>query len=49
MLNIKKEVYKDVVINLGNCNMFVEYYEKNIENLDKSIFGLFVMVCCSEL
>ncbi|TMO39569.1 diguanylate phosphodiesterase [Pseudoalteromonas sp. S4389] len=48
-LNIKKEAYKDVVTNLGNRNMFVEYYEKNIENSDKSTFGSLAMVRCSEL
>ncbi|WP_286257871.1 EAL domain-containing protein [Pseudoalteromonas apostichopi] len=48
-LNIKKEAYKDVVTNLGNRNMFVEYYEKNIENAEKSTFGSLAMVRCSEL
>ncbi|MFY8283471.1 EAL domain-containing protein [Pseudoalteromonas sp. SSMSWG5] len=48
-LNIKKEAYKDIVTNLGNRNMFVEYYEKNIENSDKSTFGSLAMVRCSEL
>ncbi len=48
-LSIKKEAYKDVVTNLGNRNMFVEYYEKNIENAEKSTFGALAMVRCSEL
>lgn len=48
-LNIKKEAYKDVVTNLGNRNMFVEYYEKHIENAEKSTFGSLAMVRCSEL
>ncbi|WP_370317930.1 EAL domain-containing protein, partial [Pseudoalteromonas sp.] len=48
-LSIKKEAYKDVVTNLGNRNMFVEYYEKNIENAEKSTFGSLAMVRCSEL
>lgn len=48
-LSIKKEAYKDIVTNLGNRNMFVEYYEKNIENAEKSTFGSLAMVRCSEL
>ncbi|MDI4652386.1 MULTISPECIES: EAL domain-containing protein [Pseudoalteromonas] len=48
-LSIKKEAYKDVVTNLGNRNMFVEYYEKHIENAEKSTFGSLAMVRCSEL
>lgn len=48
-MSIKQEAYKDVITNLGNRNMFVEYYEKNIENADKSTFGSLAMVRCSEL
>ena len=47
--NIKHEAYKDVITALGNRNMFVEYYEKNIENTEKSTFGALAMVRCSEL
>jgi diguanylate cyclase (GGDEF)-like protein len=46
---IKHEAYKDVITALGNRNMFVEYYEKNIENTEKSTFGALAMVRCSEL
>jgi diguanylate cyclase (GGDEF)-like protein len=48
-LSIKHEAYKDVVTSLGNRNMFVEYYEKHIENTDKSTFGSLALVRCSEL
>ena len=47
--DIKHEAYKDVITALGNRNMFVEYYEKNIENTEKSTFGALAMVRCSEL
>ncbi|WP_404340484.1 EAL domain-containing protein [Pseudoalteromonas mariniglutinosa] len=47
--SIKKEAYKDVVTALGNRNMFVEYYEKHIENTEKSTFGSLAMIRCSEL
>lgn len=47
--SIKQEAYKDIVTELGNRNMFVEYYEKNIESNDKSTFGALAMVRCSEL
>ncbi|BDF94804.1 GGDEF domain-containing protein [Pseudoalteromonas sp. KAN5] len=46
---IKQEAYKDVVTELGNRNMFVEYYEKHIESSEKSTFGSLAMVRCSEL
>lgn len=48
-LSIKQEAYKDVVTELGNRNMFVEYYEKHIESSEKSTFGSLAMVRCSEL
>ncbi|ALQ08636.1 MULTISPECIES: EAL domain-containing protein [unclassified Pseudoalteromonas] len=48
-LNIKHEAYKDVITALGNRNMFVEYYEKNIENSEQSTFGSLAMIRCSEL
>ncbi|NMM40240.1 EAL domain-containing protein [Pseudoalteromonas arctica] len=47
--SIKQEAYKDVVTELGNRNMFVEYYEKYIESSEKSTFGSLAMVRCSEL
>ncbi|KPH61520.1 diguanylate phosphodiesterase [Pseudoalteromonas porphyrae] len=47
--SIKQEAYKDVVTELGNRNMFVEYYEKNIESSEKSTFGSLAMIRCSEL
>lgn len=47
--SIKQEAYKDVVTDLGNRNMFVEYYEKHIESSAKSTFGSLAMVRCSEL
>lgn len=48
-ITIKQEAYKDVITALGNRNMFVEYYEKHIENTEKSTFGSLAMVRCSEL
>ncbi|KAA1163724.1 GGDEF domain-containing protein [Pseudoalteromonas sp. 20-92] len=48
-LSIKHEAYKDVITALGNRNMFVEYYEKNIENSEQSTFGSLAMIRCSEL
>ena len=48
-MTIKHEAYKDVITSLGNRNMFVEYYEKNIENTEQSTFGSLAMVRCSEL
>ncbi|CAM3049678.1 EAL domain-containing protein [Pseudoalteromonas distincta] len=48
-MSIKHEAYKDVVTSFGNRNMFVEYYEKNIENSEQSTFGSLAMVRCSEL
>ncbi|MCQ8877657.1 GGDEF domain-containing protein [Pseudoalteromonas shioyasakiensis] len=47
--SIKQEAYKDIVTELGNRNMFVEYYEKHIENSEKSTFGSLAMIRCSEL
>ncbi|KTF17933.1 EAL domain-containing protein [Pseudoalteromonas sp. H105] len=47
--SIKQEAYKDTVTDLGNRNMFVEYYEKHIESSEKSTFGSLAMVRCSEL
>ncbi len=47
--SIKQEAYKDIVTDLGNRNMFVEYYEKHIESSEKSTFGSLAMVRCSEL
>lgn len=48
-LTIKHQAYKDGVTDLGNRNMFVEYYEKNIENSEKSTFGILTLIRCSEL
>lgn len=48
-LSIKQEAYKDVITELGNRNMFVEYYEKHIENTERSTFGSLALVRCSEL
>jgi len=48
-LTIKHQAYKDGVTDLGNRNMFVEYYEKNIENSEKSTFGTLALIRCSEL
>ncbi|WP_372763085.1 EAL domain-containing protein, partial [Pseudoalteromonas sp.] len=48
-LTIKQEAYKDMVTDLGNRNMFVEYYEKNIENSERSTFGSLALIRCSEL
>jgi len=47
--DIKREAYKDGVTELGNRNMFVDYYEKNIENTEISTFGSLALVRCSEL
>lgn len=47
--SIKQEAYKDVVTGLGNRNMFVEFYEQNIETSPKKGFGSLAMVRCSEL
>ncbi|WP_372859229.1 EAL domain-containing protein [Pseudoalteromonas sp.] len=46
---IKREAYKDGITNLGNRNMFVDYYEKHIENTEVSTFGCLALVRCSEL
>ncbi|MDK1312317.1 EAL domain-containing protein [Pseudoalteromonas ardens] len=46
---IKQEAYKDVVTGLGNRNMFVEYYEHQIESASDKSFGSLAMVRCSEL
>ncbi|MBQ4833321.1 EAL domain-containing protein [Pseudoalteromonas sp. MMG010] len=48
-LTIKHEAYKDIVTSLGNRNMFVEYYERHIENTEVSTFGSLALVRCSEL
>lgn len=48
-MTIKHEAYKDIITALGNRNMFVEYYEKNIENSEQSTFGSLAMIRCSEL
>ncbi|CAH9050089.1 hypothetical protein PSECIP111951_00581 [Pseudoalteromonas holothuriae] len=47
--SIKQEAYKDVITGLGNRNMFVEYYEHNIEAVAKKTFGSLAMIRCSEL
>ncbi|MCG7564349.1 MULTISPECIES: EAL domain-containing protein [Pseudoalteromonas] len=47
--SIKQEAYKDVVTGLGNRNMFVEYYEHQIESATDKSFGSLAMVRCSEL
>ncbi|MDW7547425.1 MULTISPECIES: GGDEF domain-containing protein [Pseudoalteromonas] len=47
--SIKQEAYKDVVTELGNRNMFVEYYEQYIESSSKKAFGSLAMIRCSEL
>jgi diguanylate cyclase (GGDEF)-like protein len=47
--SIKQEAYKDVVTGLGNRNMFVEYYEHQIESSSKKSFGILAMIRCSEL
>ncbi|MCO7190855.1 MULTISPECIES: EAL domain-containing protein [unclassified Pseudoalteromonas] len=47
--SIKQEAYKDVVTGLGNRNMFVEYYEHQIESASDKSFGSLAMVRCSEL
>ena len=46
---IKREAYKDGITDLGNRNMFVDYYEKHIENTEVSTFGCLALVRCSEL
>ena len=46
---IKREAYKDGITDLGNRNMFVDYYEKHIENTEVSTFGSLALVRCSEL
>lgn len=46
---IKREAYKDAVTELGNRSMFVDYYEKQIENSQVSTFGSLALVRCSEL
>ncbi|MCF2907303.1 EAL domain-containing protein [Pseudoalteromonas sp. DL2-H2.2] len=47
--SIKQEAYKDVVTGLGNRNMFVEYYEHQIESASDKSFGSLAMIRCSEL
>ncbi|KZN50180.1 EAL domain-containing protein [Pseudoalteromonas luteoviolacea] len=47
--SIKQEAYKDVVTGLGNRNMFVEYYEHQIEQSNNKSFGTLAMIRCSEL
>ena len=47
--SIKQEAYKDVITGLGNRNMFVEYYEHQIESSNKKSFGTLAMIRCSEL
>ncbi|WP_233998374.1 EAL domain-containing protein [Pseudoalteromonas sp. T1lg48] len=46
---IKKEAYKDVVTELGNRNMFVEYYERHIEHANGECFGCIALVRGTEL
>ncbi len=46
---IKQDAYKDSVTELGNRNMFVEFYEQHIENNDKVGFGSLALIRCSEL
>ncbi len=48
-INIKKEAYKDIVTELGNRNMFVEFYERNIENTDHHGFGALALIRATEL
>ncbi|OUL59597.1 EAL domain-containing protein [Pseudoalteromonas ulvae] len=48
-LSIKQQAFKDSVTELGNRNLFVEYYEQNIENTEVNQFGTLAMVRCSEL
>ena len=48
-LEIKFQAYKDSVTDLGNRNMFVEYYGANIEDTDKPSFGILALVRSSEL
>ncbi len=46
---IKSEAYKDTVTELGNRNMFVEFYENSIESAEKSNFGTLALTRCTEL
>ena len=48
-LSIKQQAFKDSVTELGNRNLFVEYYEQNIENTESNQFGTLAMIRCSEL
>ncbi|WP_234398805.1 EAL domain-containing protein [Pseudoalteromonas sp. T1lg88] len=48
-LEIKKEAYKDVITELGNRNMFVEYYERHIEHVSGDCFGCIALVRGTEL
>ncbi len=48
-VEIKKEAYKDVVTELGNRNMFVEYYERHIEHAESDCFGCVALVRGTEL
>ncbi|WP_278404544.1 EAL domain-containing protein [Pseudoalteromonas ruthenica] len=48
-VEIKKEAYKDVVTELGNRNMFVEYYERHIEHVQGDCFGCIALVRGTEL
>ncbi|WP_462159772.1 EAL domain-containing protein [Pseudoalteromonas sp. GB56] len=48
-VEIKKEAYKDVVTELGNRNMFVEYYERHIEHAEADCFGCIALVRGTEL
>lgn len=48
-IEIRKEAYKDVVTELGNRNMFVEYYERHIEHATKDVFGCIALVRGTEL
>ncbi len=46
---IKREAYKDTVTGLGNRNLFIEQYEKQIENSEKPCFGALTVIRCTEL
>lgn len=46
---VKLEAYKDVVTELGNRNMFVEFYERNIEKANQESFGCIALVRGTEL
>lgn len=48
-LEIKFQAYKDSVTELGNRNMFIEYYGANIEDANKASFGILALVRSSEL